>query len=120
MKKIDIAIYNEFYHEQNNPDVASVYPKGIHQAIADALSSQPDVGNIVMATLDDHKDVLTRECLDNTDVLFWWGHLKHGDVDDKVVEDIYERVNAGMGLVVLHSGHGSKVFKKLMGTTPAV
>ena len=116
MKKIDIAIYNEFYHEQNNPDVASVYPKGIHQAIADALSSQPDVGNIVMATLDDHKDVLTRECLDNTDVLFWWGHLKHGDVDDKVVEDIYERVNAGMGLVVLHSGHGSKVFKKLMGT----
>ena len=116
MKKINIAIYNEFYHEQNNPDIAAVYPKGIHQAVADALSDQPDTGKIVMATLDDHKDVLTNECLNDTDVLYWWGHVKHEEVDDEVVKYVCKRVNEGMGLVVLHSGHASKVFQKLLGT----
>jgi len=116
MRKINVAIYNEFYHEQHNAKIAAVYPQGIHQAIADALSPEPDVGDIVVATLDNHRDVLTQERLDNTDVLFWWGHVKHGDVDDAVVKRVCARVNAGMGLVVLHSGHGSKVFHDLMGT----
>lgn len=47
---------------------------------------------------------------------FWWGHVKHGDVPDELVEKIHKRVLHGMGLVVLHSGHFSKIFKKLMGT----
>ena len=59
---------------------------------------------------------LTDEVLDNTDVLFWWGHVLHGEVSDAVVAKVYERVLKGMGLVVLHSGHFSKIFKKLMGT----
>jgi trehalose utilization protein len=116
MKKITVTIYNEFYHEQHDPKVSAVYPQGIHQAIADALCAEPDIGEIVTATLDNHKDVLTQECLDNTDVMYWWGHMKHGEVDDEVVTRVCRRVNAGMGLVVLHSGHGSKVFNKLLGT----
>ena len=116
MRKINVAIYNEFYHEQNNPNVAAIYPKGIHQAIADALSPEEYVGKIVMATLEDHKSVLTPEVLDDTDVLFWWGHLKHREVDDEVVGNVCRRVNAGMGLIVLHSGHASKVFRTLLGT----
>lgn len=116
MRKINVAIFNEFVHEQTDPKVAAVYPKGIHQAIADAISSEQDVGDIVMATLDNHASVLTQECLDNTDVLFWWGHMKHHEVDDAVAERVCKRVIEGMGLVVLHSGHGSKVFQKLLGT----
>jgi trehalose utilization protein len=50
-------------------------------------------------------------------VLTWWGHLHHAEAADLVVERIYNRVLAGMGLLVLHSGHFSKIFRKLMGTT---
>ena len=116
MRKINVAIYNEFFHEQHEESVAKVYPDGIHGAIADAIKGEPDIGDIVMATLDNHVSVLTPECLDNTDVLFWWGHLKHGDVDDDVVSNVCRRVNEGMGLIVLHSAHASKVFRSLMGT----
>jgi trehalose utilization protein len=38
-------------------------------------------------------------------------------VKDKVVERVHQRVLEGMGLIVLHSGHLSKIFVKLMGTT---
>ena len=116
MRKINVAIYNEFFHESSNEAIAKIYPDGIHGAIADALKNEPDVGNVVTATLYNHKEVLTGECLDDTDVLFWWGHLKHGEVDDEVVRYVCRRVNEGMGLVVLHSRHASKVFRSLMGT----
>lgn len=116
MSKINLAIYNEFCHERLEPKVAEVYPGGIHKALAAALETEPDVGKIVLATLEDHTAVLTHECLDDTDVLFWWGHMRHEEVDDSVADYVCRRVNEGMGLVVLHSGHASKVFRRLMGT----
>ena len=116
MKKINVTIYNENYHEKTDPRVSAVYPQGMHQAIADALAGEPDIGKIVIATLDDHVSVLTDELLDDTDVMFWWGHVKHAQVDDDVVKRVCRRVNSGMGLVVLHSGHASKVFNSLLGT----
>jgi trehalose utilization protein len=54
--------------------------------------------------------------LDETDVLFWWGHMLHDKVEDTVVKRVQENVLSGMGLIVLHSGHFSKIFKVLMGT----
>lgn len=42
--------------------------------------------------------------------------MGHDRVDDAVVERVQQRVWEGMGLIVLHSGHFSKIFKKLMGT----
>jgi len=115
MKKINVTIYNEFYHEQHEPKIAEIYPQGMQQAIADGLSPEPDIGDIVLATLDDHTTVLSQECLDNTDVLIWWGHMKQREVDDEVVTRVCRRVYEGMGLIVLHSGHASKVFSRLMG-----
>jgi trehalose utilization protein len=38
-------------------------------------------------------------------------------VEDAIVDRVQQRVLAGMGLVVLHSGHHSKIFKRLMGTS---
>jgi trehalose utilization protein len=55
--------------------------------------------------------------LETTDVMTWWGHKAHGAVDDAIVEKVHQRVLAGMGIIILHSGHFSKIFKKLMGTT---
>ena len=52
-----------------------------------------------------------------TDVLLWWGHTAHEEVSDEVVERIQRHVLEGMGIIVLHSGHHSKIFRRLMGTT---
>ena len=94
--------------------VARVYPEGIHNCIAAFLR---EAGFAVRtATLDEPEHGLTQEVLDNTDVLFWWGHMAHGEVKDEIVERVYRRVMDGMGMVVLHSGHASKIMQKLMGT----
>ena len=37
-------------------------------------------------------------------------------MNDETVDLVHRRVLEGMGLIVLHSGHHSKIFKKLMGT----
>ena len=72
------------------------------------------------ATLDQPEHGLTDEVLANTDVLTWWGHMGHHLVEDAVVAKVHARVLAGMGLIVLHSGHWSKIFTRLMGTTCAL
>jgi trehalose utilization protein len=69
------------------------------------------------ATLDEPEHGLTDDVLAQTDVLIWWGHMAHAEVSDEVVEKVQKRVLEGMGLIVLHSGHFSKIFRKLMGTT---
>jgi trehalose utilization protein len=60
---------------------------------------------------------LSESRLKGTDVLIWWGHVAHAQIGDRIVDQVQKRVLEGMGLVVLHSGHYSKVFKRLMGTT---
>lgn len=47
----------------------------------------------------------------------WWGHPAHNEVDEAVVQRVQARVLGGMGLIVLHSAHHSRIFKRLMGTT---
>lgn len=116
---LKITVWNEYWHERNNPVVAKVYPEGIHTAIATALRKQ-GFENVRTATLEEPEHGLTKQVLDDTDVLLWWGHKKHGDVSDEVVSRVQERVHQGMGLVVLHSGHFSKVFKRLTGTACTV
>lgn len=92
-----------------------MYPDGIHGAIQQFLENEGiQTGT---ATLDEEEHGLSQEVLDNTDVLIWWGHIAHDEVSDEVVERVRQRVLNGMGLVVLHSGHFSKIFKKLMGTS---
>jgi trehalose utilization protein len=112
-----ITVWNENRHERESGHAAStVYPNGIHGAIAEYLREQPGLA-VQTATLDDPEHGLPDDVLAATDVLVWWGHAAHGDVRDAVVSRVYERVLDGMGLVVLHSGHFSKIFKRLMGTS---
>jgi len=115
--KIRVTIWNEYLHEKEDPRVAKVYPDGIHEAIADSFKGQPDI-QARTATFEEPEHGLTDEVLGSTDVLTWWGHAAHDKVSDSVVEKIQRRVVLeGMGLMVLHSGHFSKIFKRLMGTT---
>jgi len=115
MRDTRVTVWNEFVHEQENDTVAEVYPDGIHGAIADALEARGfDTGT---ATLHEPEHGLTEDVLAETDVLTWWGHTAHDEVDDEIAQRVIEAVRDGMGLIVLHSGHFSKVFRGLMGTT---
>jgi trehalose utilization protein len=110
-----VTIWNEFRHERTDSDVTAVYPHGIHTTLAEGLARTGlTVGT---ATLDEPEQGLPDTVLDTTDVLTWWGHLAHDEVPDALVERVHQRVLAGMGLIVLHSGHYSKIFKRLMGSS---
>ncbi|MGM0388194.1 MAG: ThuA domain-containing protein [Natrinema limicola] len=111
---VAVTIWNEFRHERADDAVAAVYPDGIHATLADALATDHEVRT---ATLEEPAHGLTDDVLASTDVLLWWGHDAHDDVDDAVVDRVQERVLEGMGFVPLHSSHYSKPFKGLMGTT---
>ena len=115
-KALNVTVWNEFRHEQSKQQIRDIYPNGIHGAIADFLNNQEGI-QAGTATLDEPEHGLTDEVLNKTDVLIWWGHMAHNEVKDEIVEKVHKRVLDGMGLIVLHSGHFSKIFRKLMGTT---
>ncbi len=115
MRSINVTVWNEYLHERREPEVAAVYPTGIHGALAEGLGIQPDL-RIRTATLDEPSHGLTPEVIASTDVLIWWGHMGHHLVDDGIVDQVQQQVLSGMGLIVLHSGHYSKIFRRLMGT----
>ena len=113
-----VTVWNENVHETTQPEIAAIYPRGIHGAVAEGLLELlGDDVSVRTATLADPEHGLTEEVLAETDVLIWWGHNAHDRVADEVVDRVHRHVLAGMGLVVLHSGHFSKPFIRLMGTT---
>lgn len=116
MDTIGVTVWGEYRHEKRNPAVAAVYPEGMHNTIAAALRQQTGFG-VRTATLDEPEHGLTDDVLNTTDVLTWWGHIAHNEVRDDIVAKVQRRVWEGMGLIVLHSGHFSKIFKSLMGTS---
>ncbi len=111
---IRVTVWNEFQHEKKHAAVRRVYPDGLHAPIAAHLTAQALA--VRVATLDEPEHGLSAAALAETDVLIWWGHLAHEAVADAVVDRVQQRVLDGMGLIVLHSGHFSKIFRRLMGT----
>jgi trehalose utilization protein len=118
---IRVTVWGENFHEHFERDragMAARYPDGMHGAIAaglrDLLGDRVEVRTV---TQDQPEHGLSDDVLSTTDVLTWWGHAKHAEVDDQVVDRVHQRVLGGMGLLVLHSGHFAKIFTRLMGTT---
>lgn len=112
---IRVLIWNEFHHEQTRENVKAIYPDGIHNCIKEFLGVNEDL-EIRTATLGQENIGLSDEILANTDVMIWWGHMKHAAVPDEWVRKIHDRVLQGMGFIGLHSAHHSKIFCALMGT----
>lgn len=108
-----ITIWNEYIHEQKFEAIREIYPEGIHKTLGSFLSSE---NTISYATLEMSNHGLSEKLLAETDVLIWWGHMAHDKVSDEVVSWVQNAVLNGMGLIVLHSAHGSKIFKRLLGT----
>lgn len=117
-RSLRVTIWNEFIHERTSPVAGRLYPQGIHGLLAEVLGRRFGEGVLVRtATLDQPSHGLSPEVLADTDVLTWWGHAAHDQVQDEVVARVQQRVWEGMGLVALHSAHASKIFRKLMGTS---
>ena len=116
MEPIEVTVWNEYIHERRDEPVRTIYPEGIHGAIAAGIAPLGPF-DIRTATLDEPEHGLTQAVLDSTDVLLWWGHTAHDQVSDEVVDRVQHAVLGGMGLIVLHSGHFSKPFRRLMGTS---
>jgi trehalose utilization protein len=115
MSQLRVTVWNEGVHEKTHEEVRKVYPDGMHTVIAEALRKQGH--SVLTATLDEPDHGLSDTVLAETDVLTWWGHMAHDQVEDRIVDRVHQRVLEGMGLLVLHSGHFSKIFKRLMGTS---
>ncbi len=115
MSQLRVTVWNEGVHEKTHEEVRKVYPEGMHTVIAEALRKHGH--SVLTATLDEPDHGLSDTVLAETDVLTWWGHMAHDKVEDRIVDRVHKRVLEGMGLLVLHSGHFSKIFKRLMGTS---
>jgi trehalose utilization protein len=116
---IRTLVWGENVHEHINKTVADIYPEGMHNQIAKLIGKDTNI-SVKTTTLQEPEHGLTDKVLEETDVLVWWGHRAHGDVADEIVERVAKRVWEGMGLIVLHSGHFSKIFKRLMGSPCAL
>ena len=119
---IKVTVWNEYCHEQESEVIRKVYPNGIHGAIAEFLGTNEDIEVTTVTLYDENNQLvenagITDELLANTDVMLWWGHVRHGEVPDEIAIKVKEAVLGGMGMIFLHSAHHSKVFKLLMGTT---
>lgn len=116
---MNVTVFSEYDSRLREADVKSVYPDGIHGVLRDILKNDYKV---TCVTQDDGEDAsnLTKEILDNTDVLVWWGHHHHGEVNDAVVSNVLNRLDRGMGVIILHSGHESKLMQRISGTSCSV
>jgi len=120
MKPIRVVVWGENEHEHTDPTVRAIYPDGMHQTIADGIRELLPTADVSTATLQEADHGLSESRLAATDVLVWWGHCAHKKVEDRIVDRIQHRVLQGMGLIVLHSGHFAKIFKRMLGTSCAL
>jgi len=113
-----VTVWGENVHERREEHVRALYPEGMPAAIAAGVEALlGGEARVRTATLDEPEHGLTQAVLDETDVLTWWGHAAHDEVDDAVAARVHDAVLGGMGLVALHSAHYAKVFKRLLGTS---
>ncbi|MGQ9478712.1 MAG: hypothetical protein ACUVQ0_01660 [Thermoproteota archaeon] len=72
------------------------HPNGINGAIASFLNSQAMEAGA--SGLNDPDQGLSWQLLEPVDVLIWWGHAKHNEVNGDKVENIVKRAREdGMG-----------------------
>ena len=112
---IHVTVWNEDSAAESSEKVLAVYPQGVLGAVAAMFENQQDF-QVRTAYLSQEEAGLTEAVLEDTDVLVWWGHCKHGQVPDEIVTRVQQHVLRGMGLIVLHSGHESKIMQRMMGT----
>jgi trehalose utilization protein len=113
-----VTVWGENVHERADEPVRALYPDGMHTVIAEGIVERlGDRVEVRTAPLQEPEHGLSVAAVAETDVLVWWGHAAHDEVEDEVVDRVQDAVLGGMGLLVLHSAHYSKIFRRLMGTS---
>ena len=103
------------WSEQTEP--RNIYPNGISGALADYLNKQKGI-EAKTAQISDPEFGLSEAALNNADVVIWFGHKKHADVPDEIVNRVVKHIRAnGLGFIALHSSHYSKVLKAALQAT---
>ena len=113
---LNVMIWNEYFHEVNEPAVAAIYPGGIHEVLKTLLAEE-DFAITTSWLRKDEWQGLSPELLEATDVLVWWSHCAHDELTDEAARRVAERVRQGMGFIVLHAGRNAKPFKLMMGAS---
>lgn len=99
-------------------EAAALHPDGIAATLAAALRTQlGEAAHVAETGLAERGQGVAEERLAAADVLVWWGHERHDEVSDETAARVQRHVLGGLGLIVLHSGHWSKPFRALMGTS---
>lgn len=101
--------------DERQPEQKQAYGGGfLGDAIANHLRKSPGF-EVKSVALDSPGQGLDDATLDTTDVLIWWGHIKHDAVKDDRVKAVVDRVLAGkLSLIALHSAHFARPFMSLM------
>lgn len=98
--------------------IREVHGGAIHDTLKALLEEDEEIQVRHVCTLDtDEECGLSKEVLDDTDVLVWWAHIAHDRVPDEIAERVRDYVLRGMGFIALHSAHPSKPMQKILGTS---
>lgn len=138
---IKVTIWNEFVQEQlgdrefeftktwnvsdevkaefakRAAEIKNVHGTAIHDTLKALVEEDPEIKVCHIGTLDMEECGLTKEVLDDTDVLIYWSHIAQDQVPDEIAERVHEYVLKGMGVIFLHSSHVSKPIKRILGTS---
>lgn len=98
--------------DERQPAQKQAYSRGLGARLASHLRANQG-WDVSEALLDDPGQGLGR--LDEMDVVVWWGHVRHAEIEKSTALGIVERVRSGrLGLVALHSAHWSRPFVEAM------
>jgi trehalose utilization protein len=108
-KPIRVLVWDE-----QQPEQKKVYPDFLGNHLAGHLRKNPAL-KVTSANLNQPGQGLSREILDETDVLIWWGHVRHDEVPQETAQAIVDRVKEGrLSLIALHSAHWALPFRTAM------
>lgn len=100
--------------DEQQPAQKQAYENFLGNAIADYLTKQPGL-RVISANIDQPEKGLPASLLDSTDVLVWWGHVRHDEISAEQAKDIVARIKRGqLALIALHSAHWSAPFVEAM------
>ena len=108
-QKINVLVWDE-----QQPKQKEAYDNFLGNAIAEHLGKNPAL-NVRSAKLDDPQQGISSKSLDWSDVIVWWGHVRHDEISSKKSKEIVKLIKKGeLSLIVLHSAHWSSPFIEAM------
>jgi trehalose utilization protein len=108
-EKIRVVVWDE-----QQPRQKEAYADFLGNAIAGHLKKNAAF-EVSTKKLNDKKQGISDETLENCDVLVWWGHVRQHEITTATAKKIVARIKAGkLSLIALHSAHWSAPFMEAM------